>query len=78
MNEYVITRHNSNADGGARHPAVTMGVVEAPNHREAMNRSHQLFNCDSCQWFEADSVKRLKQAKVNAARRVWEYKHETV
>lgn len=78
MNEYVIIRHDSNADGAGRHSALTMGVLEAADHRAAVAKAHDLFVRNEYQWIEAESVKRLKKAKVNAARRVWEYKNEPV
>lgn len=71
MTEYIITRHDSNADNGGkgRHSELVYGTLFATNHREAVSMAYDKFNHNECQWFEADNVKYAKPAKVNAARR---------
>lgn len=70
MNEYIITRRDSNADGGQRLSSVLMGIVRASSHREAVAIAHEKFVRNAYQWIEADNIKYTKRAKANAARRM--------
>jgi len=72
MAEYIVTRCNSMADNGGigSHPRVTMGTIEADNHKQAMNIAHGKFTCSAYQWLELDNAKYTKPARVHAARRI--------
>lgn len=75
MHEYAIYRRDSVADTGGkgRHHTLLYGVVKAPNHKIASDWAWKKFVRSSCQWIELENVKRLKGAKVRAARREAEY-----
>ena len=68
--EFIVTRHDSNADGAARHPTITMGLVSAVNAKAARDLAYQIFIRNDYQWFELVNTKYAKPACVRAARRI--------
>lgn len=71
--EFIVTRHDSNADGASRHPAITMGIVVAENARAAKDKAYEKFSRNDYQWFEVENTKYAKRARVMAARRLPAY-----
>lgn len=69
MAEYVIERHDSNADGGSRLPVICYGIIEAESHREAVAIAYERHVRNRCQWIEATRIDKCRAAKVRAARR---------
>lgn len=70
---FIVTRHDSNADGAGRHAALTIGVITALNARAARDKAYEKFNRNECQWFEVENVKYAKPARVRAARMIYVY-----
>jgi len=73
MPTYVITRHDSRADGSGRLPAILMGAVQSPDHRAAVDFAHGQFVRSECQWVDAVKADKVKRSTFNRAMEIGVY-----
>ena len=64
---YVLTKHDSNANGSSNFPRRVIGAVMSPTFTAAMEFAAKQFNWSETQWCEVDRSDRVSRGTFSAA-----------